>query len=287
MGVARAAGFSPRGVRGTHTGWKPVPHVGVPLDLTDSYAMDQRFEQSHRQALIDSVRRNAGSVGIAAALLIYFGFLAGLISPTGTSLFDWGNWIFFHTLRVGGIAMAGITVWSMLGRPVALLADALVSIVIGVLFVLSGVIMLIDGGRGQAFLNIIFGVMFASAGVRNGRVWAGRMTTRTNSADNEPGVFEAAGRSDVPEARPAESISSAPAKPTDAFTSEETTEPISPTKPYEAGAFEESVEPTASTDGLPESEPPDDGSPESEPPTPDAPGGFLASFADDDSPGRI
>lgn len=68
--------------------------------------------------------------------------------------------------------MAVIAVWSMSGQAIALLVDAIVSIGIGVLFGITGLMMLLDQGGAQAFLNVIFGVLFVSAGVRNGREYS-------------------------------------------------------------------------------------------------------------------
>ena len=114
------------------------------------------------------VRQNAGSAALAAALLIYFGFF-GLGMPDPTDLFGWANLVFVYTLRIGGVAMAVITVGSLVGHRTILMVDAVVSISIGALLNHTGVLMLVDGGGAfQTIINVFCGGMFFSAGRRNG-----------------------------------------------------------------------------------------------------------------------
>ena len=123
-----------------------------------------------------AVRQNAVSAAIAAACMLYFGFRA-FAEPTGASLFERSNWILFHTLRIGGIAMALVAIGSWLGYRPVLMVDAVVSTVVGLLFIVSGGGMLIDGGAAiQNALVILFGLMFVSAGVRTARrhAWLNR-----------------------------------------------------------------------------------------------------------------
>jgi len=118
------------------------------------------------------VRANFVPAVIAAVLLILFGFLY-LAKPTGTDLYSRSAQVFYHTLRIGGVAMALIAMWSLTGRRHALLADAVASLVIGLLFILSGGGMIVDGGGVfPSSLNILFGLMFMSAGLHNGRAFA-------------------------------------------------------------------------------------------------------------------
>jgi hypothetical protein len=128
------------------------------------------------------VRRNAGSAALAAACLIYFGFFQ-LAKPVGNDLFAIASLVFVYTLQIGGVLMAMVVLPSLLGHPMALLLDAVVSVGIGVLFVLTGVAMLLGGGDAiQTVLNVIFGAMFFSAGVRNGRYY---ITTTSNPSNHE------------------------------------------------------------------------------------------------------
>jgi len=125
------------------------------------------------------VRQNAASAALAAACLLFFGFFY-LSKPTGTDFFSLGNLVFYYVLRVGGVAMAGISLWSCLGRPIVLMVDAVVSVAIGAMFIVSSVMMLLDGGwLANGLLVIIFGALFISSGIRNGRAYLLLDRTRT------------------------------------------------------------------------------------------------------------
>ena len=115
------------------------------------------------------VRRNVGSAGLAAGLLIFFGFFC-VAEPTEGGLWGYAALVFYHTLRFGGLAMAAVAVWSSLGHPLALFFDAVVSCLIGAILILSGVLMAIGGGSLlPTLLMIVCGALFVSAGLRNGR----------------------------------------------------------------------------------------------------------------------
>ncbi len=88
------------------------------------------------------VRHNAGSAGLAALCLLFFGFFRFAL-PTVTNLFTLGDAIFNYTLRAGGVAMAVIALWLLLGRPVTLIVDAVATVAIGVLLALSAVMMIL------------------------------------------------------------------------------------------------------------------------------------------------
>ena len=72
------------------------------------------------------VRQNAAPAAVGAVFLLYFGFFQ-LAEPTGTGLFDRASWVFYHTLRVGGVAMAVVALWSLAGQAVTLAIDAVVT----------------------------------------------------------------------------------------------------------------------------------------------------------------
>ena len=115
------------------------------------------------------VRGNALPAAVAAALLLYFGY-GRLSEPSGTDLFHQAGWVFYHTLRLGGLAMAAIAVWSWIGQRHALIVDAVASTVIGLLLIVTGAAMIIDGGDAlQTLINVVCGGMFVSSGIRNGR----------------------------------------------------------------------------------------------------------------------
>ena len=117
------------------------------------------------------VRQNSGSAALAAACLIYFGFFY-LAKPAGDDLFAIASLVFVYTLHIGGALLGMVVLLLLLGHPMALLLDGIVSVGIGVLFVLTGVAMLLGGGDAlQTVLNVMFGAMFFSAGARNGRYY--------------------------------------------------------------------------------------------------------------------
>lgn len=114
------------------------------------------------------IRRNAGTAGLAAALLLFFGFYY-LARPSGSDLFSIVALVFYYTLRLGGIAMAVVALWSLSGRATALFVDAIVSVAIGVLLILTGLGLLTGGDLVQPVLNVVIGGMFISAGWRSGQ----------------------------------------------------------------------------------------------------------------------
>ena len=123
-----------------------------------------------RQASIE-VKGNAGTAALAAACLIYFGYFR-LGRPSGDTWFVLGNLIVFYVLRAGGVAMAIVAVWSWAGHYTALLADAVVSVVIGALFWIGcGMMLLDDGEPFNSGLMLLFGMMFIVTGIRNGRAY--------------------------------------------------------------------------------------------------------------------
>ena len=164
-----------------------------------------------------------------------------------TDLFSLGDAVFNYTIRVGGILMALVAVGSYMGRPLALLADAVVSIAIGVLLGFSGVAMMIGGGGlalNQLFY-VLVGSMFTVAGVRYGHDYFHITATHTPHT----------GRDDLAsDQRNARSPAAVPS------------EEKSPARPP----------------GVIEAPLPDDGQQESDPTS--VPEGFLASFSDEGAP---
>jgi len=234
--------------------------------------------------MASQVRQNAWSAAIAAALMIYFGFFV-LAEPTGAGLFSWSALAFYHTLRIGGIAMALIVLWSLLGDRTVLLVDGIASSVIGALFVLSAVGLLLGGGAMfETLLYVVFGSMFISSGRRNYREYfylaglaevgpqtdlAGNWTDghppppRPSAADSDlmvgPGTQLESFEQETP------SHGQAPAAPEEVETVPEHGLPMPP--------------PSRSEDELDQAR--DEQTPEPES------GGFLASFADEEPPPRI
>ncbi|MCG3130673.1 MAG: hypothetical protein FLDDKLPJ_01441 [Phycisphaerae bacterium] len=124
------------------------------------------------------VRMNAGSAGLGAACLLFFGFLS--FTKPGTSFGDafsaqdWftaGNVALFYTMRVGGVVLGLVALASLTGAWPVLAADAIVSIPVGALLMASGVLMLMGNGDAlQSGLLLVFGVMFIRSGVMNARL---------------------------------------------------------------------------------------------------------------------
>jgi hypothetical protein len=220
------------------------------------------------------VRQNAGSAGIAALLMLYFGFSA-LAAPTGTGLFERSNWLLYNTVRIGGVAMAVIAAWSLLGNPLVLAVDAVVSTAVGLSLIVSGGGMLIGGG--DAFQNamlILFGMMFVGAGVRNGRLFAhlSARERRASNADARLPVDDEAPVAPVDTLQPSLAARLAERSRQKADTSAQTpAEPESPPTPLSS-----SERPAA---------PGDDANPGQQT-EPEPERGFLASFGRQDNAGR-
>lgn len=114
---------------------------------------------------------NAGEAGFAALLLLLFGWLQFDPSDTATGLFKVGDRLTIYGMRFGGLAMASVAIASKFKYVWSLLADAFISIGIGLALAFGG-FALISGGGGWGInyiLYMVFGVMFVSAGLRNGR----------------------------------------------------------------------------------------------------------------------
>jgi len=132
---------------------------------------DSTNPNEHQAHVATVVRRNVWPAAIAAVLLCYYGFETVPIVPVAASpLLENSNLLFYHTLRVGGVALASLAVWCWLGKPLALAVDGVVSVLIGVLFLLCGGGMLIGSGGSigiNTILIILFGMMFFGSGRHN------------------------------------------------------------------------------------------------------------------------
>jgi hypothetical protein len=100
--------------------------------------------------------------GIAAAMMLYFGFGRPFDIASGSQLYINSvfatNWL----LRIGGIALAATALFCWIGLQWSLLADAIVSALIGVGLVVIGGIWISDSDM-EGFLFLIFGAMFLNA----------------------------------------------------------------------------------------------------------------------------
>ncbi len=230
------------------------------------------------------VRSNALSAAVAAALMILFGFYY-LGKPTGTGLFPLSALGFYYTLRIGGIAMAAIAVGSFVGFRPVLLVDAIVSVAIGVLFVLTGIGMLLGGGGAfQTILSIVFGGMFFSAGVRNWRDYFLLAPVRDRSftaIDTISGRDSTHGDAATRAAPPVSSLGS---QLRERMASPADSRPPSPPAPASATSVTSDHAPPPNDKNAPaaDEQTPTGESPEQE--TGPSPDGFLASFADEEPP---
>lgn len=126
-----------------------VKHSNAPLDL-----------ESH-------IRRNASAAGFLAGLFILFGFCGVFAPPSGEGLFFYGDSLLQLTLQLGGIALAVVAVWSSIGTPAALAADAVSSVAIGIGLMGGAILMVV--GDGTILANLVYficGVTFFTSGLR-------------------------------------------------------------------------------------------------------------------------
>lgn len=237
------------------------------------------------------VRGNAWSAAIAAALMILFGFYY-LGKPTGAGLFPLSALVFYYTLRIGGIAMAAIAVGSFAGFRPVLLVDAVVSVAIGVLFVLTGVGMLVGGGDAfQTILSVVFGGMFFSAGIRNWRDYFLLAPAR-----DRPFTVIETGSGRDPAHREAATRTPPPASSLGSQLRERMATPRESRAPSSSSVGEPPMAPASATGVSSDTAPPPNHTeePEADEQTPTgesrgqetgpSPDGFLASFADEGPP---
>lgn len=232
---------------------------------------------SQRSMDVGSIaRRNAVPAAIAAAFMLYFGFLR-LASPTGSGIFEQSNWIFYHTLRIGGVVMAVIALLSLAGVVINLAIDAVASLLIGMLFILTGGGMLLGGGDPiQTVINVFVGMMFLSSARGNWSYWQFVQKSGASASSGSAGS--------IGEARPVAGVSpiapGEPSLPERVAQQRAEREARLESPPRDVGRVNatERDEPE-----IPESAPPPK-TPPAEPVDDDdvTDGGFLASFADDD-----
>jgi hypothetical protein len=171
-----------------------------------SDAVHDNEQRAHVAAV---VRRNVWPAAVAAVLMCYFGFNAPWAFAPGASPFLKASaYLFDYTLQIGGIAMAVLAVWCWLGMITALAVDGVVSLLIGVLFILSGGGMLMYGGVDlNAILIILFGMMFFGSGRHNWRTYrhlarGGRVVAEVYTETFQPPVPPARPVAPAPEPPP-------------------------------------------------------------------------------------
>lgn len=117
------------------------------------------------------VRDNAGSAALTGALLVVYGFFM-FAGANGTGIFRTGEVIFLLSMKVGGLAMLGVAIWSAFGHLPALLGDAVVSSLVGLGLIISAILLTIGGGFGINYaLYVIFGLMLLRSAVGVGVVY--------------------------------------------------------------------------------------------------------------------
>lgn len=138
------------------------------------------------------VRRSAGSAAIAAVLMCLLGF-GYYEAPAPKDLFGWCNLLFYYTLCIGGIAYALVALWCLTGHPLALIADGMLSVLVGAVFMTSGIGMLIDGGAMlNSVLITVFGWLFAGSGLRDFKIYR-YVTQARGTAGHEAAITPAEG----------------------------------------------------------------------------------------------
>lgn len=224
--------------------------------------------QGHNEQSLDAmiayrVRQNVMSAGIAAALLLYFGFGA-LALVDAQSLAEKGHNAFIYVLRVGGILSLIAAFLCMTGKLPALAYDGVTTLLTGVAMAICVVLMMSEYA---VFLNAIIAVLFVVAGFRDTRAWLGLLQMKIVQANKE------AGGSSVSDRESGESM---------AVTKGYVTMPVIDRKPPETITPPPNPEPPISSSPPVTIEPPQAEEPIADEPAPD---GFLASFApeqDDD-----
>jgi hypothetical protein len=249
------------------------------------------------------VKANGPSAAFGAACLLAFGFFVSGI-PTVTNLFSAGDAVFVCTLRIGGVLLMLAALWCWTGMLHALLADAILSTSIGIGLIASALMMMAGGGMGiNQVLYIIFGVMFTSAGLRNGRDFIAFARFRAGMGDVDRNLPTEPPSPRITPPAPPTTSPAPPTSPGPGSLAGELRRRREEAIPSHPGAVPlESPAPAPETQPHPEREEEnilagepfaadiDPGGSEVDQPEPDSdhqeppPDGFLSSFADEDTP---
>lgn len=112
------------------------------------------------------VRSTALWAALAAAIMLFFGYRTEWPLPEN-SVPRAGTYLFVYTLKIGGWVMLAEALWLWTGRRAALVCDGVVTVLIGILLVLGGLLM--TPGNWKAILFIVFGLLFIHSGLRSWR----------------------------------------------------------------------------------------------------------------------
>lgn len=88
------------------------------------------------------VRANTSRAGFIAGMLIFLGFFV-LGGAVGTPIYVASAKILLVALRVGGLVMVGVAIWTAVGSPIAMLLDSGVCGVLGVTLLICATMFLL------------------------------------------------------------------------------------------------------------------------------------------------
>ncbi len=131
-----------------------------------------------RRFVASRVRSNTLWAGIAAALMLYFGWGEWLIPAKG-ALYETAARGLIYTLKVGGVLLAIAAAVCLSGLRIGLLLDGVLSAAIGVSLALTGIIMFAHGDS-PGILYAIFAVLFIVAGHRALAEWRALRSARAD-----------------------------------------------------------------------------------------------------------
>ena len=181
-----------------------------------------------------------------------------------------GDAVCQYTMRIGGVVMALVAVGSLSGEVRVLFVDAVASTAIGIGLMASAIMMMAGSGGANLnlFLYLIFGGMFVSSGIRNGRdYFALRAAPRRDESATEVPISPSTAWQTVEPRPPAISLA-------ERMRRRPTEEPAMPRIEPKPKPVEPKAPPVMSDAGSPKPKVRDDSEAR---PTP--PEGFLASFA--------
>lgn len=246
--------------------------------------MDLR--EHYRRQIRSGIRSGAWSSGIAAALMLWYGFIGGgFIVPDKGGIYVAACKAFIFTVRAGGVVMATITLSALLGLRFTPAVEAVASAIIGAVFVLSGAVQVLHADM-MALFYVIFGAMFLHSARSS---WQRFQWIRESGSQGELPEWQ-----DYPPVPPGRSVASdliermrgparaesvpRPARPP-------TPAPAATTGPIPTGAHpDRATTPPAqeSKPGNPPGTKPVHPKPKAPDPSPPPPGGFLAALAKED-----
>ncbi len=113
-------------------------------------------------------RNNAVWAGIAAVLMLFFGWGRGLVGMTDDDFYNTTVAVFEWMLKVGGFALLVVAGMCFAGLRAGLLVDVFVSGIVGLIMVLCSIYWLGHGVTGGGFdiqdiMFLVFGFMFLNA----------------------------------------------------------------------------------------------------------------------------